>query len=532
MVVIDLISLTLALTSPANRIAWLSVLRSPVIGFSLEEILVLTSANDHCDMPIIQALSKHSEAPPSELSECGKKILLRVTPILLDAWSNRRRFSLRTLIEDTWIKLGGVATLCSQSDFIDVADYLNLLEQSSGTHLTKYSEFESSIKKLYSSSDQVVNCENNHNKISIMTIHKSKGLEFDHVFLPYLSKTTMSDDKPLFRWNEVAVADDSYRFLLAPRENVNFNKNEVFEFLKYLNAKDLCAEDKRLLYVACTRAIKTLHLSAEVKFSSNEKLSSPPKRSLLASIWPFLMRKIDTGEYSITKTEKIITLGNNRIFGKNEIRRLPHDFKHVHREAFALRNFKDSTQTSKESDKADSQSKNLGIVFHKLIEQISLVSLDFSELDMKSRLIPLIERISKNMTIDLNIHDTEKLSEALLSMLNDKKGLWILNNKIHANTEQTLNYISDEPKRIKFSVIDRSFVYEDCRWIIDYKLSAPKDNQSIATFSEEQLTRYSHQLDHYVRLYSNIEDRDIRVALYFPLIAKFLEYKYYSTVKD
>ena len=532
MVVIDLISLTLALTSPANRIAWLSVLRSPVIGFSLEEILVLTSANDHCDMPIIQALSKHSEAPPSELSECGKKILLRVTPILLDAWSNRRRFSLRTLIEDTWIKLGGVSTLCSQSDFVDVADYLNLLEQSSGTHLKKYSEFESSIKKLYSSSDQVVNCENNRNKISIMTIHKSKGLEFDHVFLPFLSKTTMSDDKPLFRWNEVAVADDSYRFLLAPRENVNFNKNEVFEFLKYLNAKDLCAEDKRLLYVACTRAIKTLHLSAEVKFSGNEELSSPPKRSLLASIWPFLMRKIDTGEYSITKTEKIITLGNNRIFGKNEIRRLPHDFKHVHREVFALRNFKDSTQTAKENDKADSQSKNLGIVFHKLIEQISSVSLDFSKLDRKSTLIPLIERISKNMTIDLNIHDTEKLSEALLSMLNDKKGLWILNNKIHANTEQTLNYISDEPKRIKISVIDRSFVYEDYRWIIDYKLSAPKDNQSIATFSEEQLTRYSHQLDHYVRLYSNIEDRDIRVALYFPLIAKFLEYKYYSAVKD
>ena len=64
-------------------------------------------------------------------------------------------------------------------------------------------------------------------------------------------------------------------------------KTLVFEFLKYLNAKDLCAEDKRLLYVACTRAIKTLHLSAEIKFSSNEKLSSPPKRSLLASIWPF-----------------------------------------------------------------------------------------------------------------------------------------------------------------------------------------------------------------------------------------------------
>ena len=136
------------------------------------------------------------------------------------------------------------------------------------------------------------------------------------------------------------------------------------------------------------------------------------------------------------------------------------------------------------------------------------------------------------MTINLKIDDTEKLCLALSSMLNDKKGLWILNNKIHANTEQTLGYISDEPKRIKFSVIDRSFIYEDCRWIIDYKLSAPKDNQSIAIFLEDQIARYSHQLDHYARLYSNIEDRDIRVALYFPLIAKFLEYKYYSTVKD
>ncbi len=87
-------------------------------------------------------------------------------------------------------------------------------------------------------------------------------------------------------------------------------------------------------------------------------------------------------------------------------------------------------------------------------------------------------------------------------------------------------------KRIKFSVIDRSFIYEDSRWIIDYKLSAPKDNQSIAIFLEDQIARYSHQLDHYVRLYSNIEDRDIKVALYFPLIAKFLEYKYYYTVKD
>ena len=103
------------------------------------------------------------------------------------------------------------------------------------------------------------------------------------------------------------------------------------------------------------------------------------------------MRKIETGEYPITETEKIITRGNNRILGENEIRRLPDDFRNVHREVFALRNFKDSTQTITENYKVDSQSKNLGIVFHKVIEQISSVSLDFSKLNKKSALIPLID---------------------------------------------------------------------------------------------------------------------------------------------
>ena len=39
-------------------------------------------------------------------------------------------------------------------------------------------------------------------KLELLTMHKSKGLEFDHVLLPGLSHTTKHDNKDLLIWHE------------------------------------------------------------------------------------------------------------------------------------------------------------------------------------------------------------------------------------------------------------------------------------------------------------------------------------------
>ena len=55
------------------------------------------------------------------------------------------------------------------------------------------------------------------NPVQVMTIHRAKGLEFDHVFLPALDRSSIATRDPLLRWldlpREQAVRSD---LLMAP----------------------------------------------------------------------------------------------------------------------------------------------------------------------------------------------------------------------------------------------------------------------------------------------------------------------------
>lgn len=89
--------------------------------------------------------------------------------------------------------------------------------------------------------------ENDEKAVRIMTIHKSKGLEFDVVVLPYLSLTSVENKKwkfTSFRAKSKGSDDNKYYFAISglPKE-----QNELF-------VAQTQAENERLLYVALTRA--------------------------------------------------------------------------------------------------------------------------------------------------------------------------------------------------------------------------------------------------------------------------------------
>lgn len=98
-------------------------------------------------------------------------------------------------------------------------------------------------------------------KIQIMTLHKSKGDEFDLVFLPEMSEKNL----PLCI------------------ENIKLKSNDFMEGIKQLNPKysrkneyqlkkELLAENLRLLYVAITRAKRNLHITVSTKTKSFNKI--------------------------------------------------------------------------------------------------------------------------------------------------------------------------------------------------------------------------------------------------------------------
>src|SRR5690606_26882513 len=107
--------------------------------------------------------------------------------------------------------------------------------------------------------------------VEIMTIHKAKGLEFDHVILPFLERTNRTTEPPMLLWRR-----EGDGLLLASR-----NSGGLYRWLAREDRARERHELERLLYVACTRARETLHLFAE----ADER---PAGDSLLALLWPAL----------------------------------------------------------------------------------------------------------------------------------------------------------------------------------------------------------------------------------------------------
>lgn len=99
------------------------------------------------------------------------------------------------------------------------------------------------------------------NVVRIMTMHKSKGLEFKNVFLLRLDNKFNTSDltRNYIYNNNLGVSVKKYI------ENTNtYRDNFLFEQIKYANNSELLAEESRLLYVAMTRAKEKLYLVGAV----------------------------------------------------------------------------------------------------------------------------------------------------------------------------------------------------------------------------------------------------------------------------
>ncbi|MCF8242644.1 MAG: UvrD-helicase domain-containing protein [Melioribacteraceae bacterium] len=103
------------------------------------------------------------------------------------------------------------------------------------------------------------------NAVKIMTIHQAKGLEFNTVIL-YGSNDTVRDDNIK---SKSMVIDKNFGILTkVPKKNAYFEDYltaPINTIYNYITSKKNIAEFKRLLYVAMTRAINKLIISATLK---------------------------------------------------------------------------------------------------------------------------------------------------------------------------------------------------------------------------------------------------------------------------
>ena len=529
MPVMDLMSLTRALLSPADRIAWLSVLRAPYCGLSLKDLVQLTNGHQTSGgqpQCILNSLIDWHQKPKNyeNLTLEGSNILCRVAPMLINAWDNRNTDNLRNLIEQLWIDLGGPATLINQRDIYDIRRYLDLLEswQQAGS-ITDWNEFTTAVDNLYAQPIKNIG-DDSAPPIQIMTIHKAKGLEFDQVILPGLSKSPKSDDNPLLRWQEQVDDDNNSSLLLAALGPYDEDNDQIYSYLKYEQSTRTVLENTRVLYVAATRAVRQLHLFGKLN-PTKDSYQKPAKNSLLASIWPTLKSLIDQPGYTVTplddSTQKDIS--DNPI-GINYLRRLGSDFIPVSmpKDMMSL-GVNTQYANNVKTESLDFRARHLGTALHRTLKQIASDGINHWPLERRNTLESGWLATLKQLGILATNKELKQLRQSVETMLNDTRGQWILDAHENGHCEQALSYFDDISQSVRTAIIDRTFIDNQQRWIIDYKYSAATDNESETSFIARQIDAYKPQLNHYAELYQKLESRKVRCALYFPQTSVFIE---------
>ncbi|OCH98660.1 ATP-dependent DNA helicase [Legionella jamestowniensis] len=509
----DLWTLTQVLLLPANRLAWLALLRSPFCGLPLEELHFI--ANRDKNKSIYELLS-HVDELPFEKNTCAR--LKFVYQVIKNALYSRQQDTLVDWISSTFKQLHGQHIL-SGKEQEDLEQFWQLLERfTAKEQFPNLEQFKVEFNKLYSQRTTT-------SRLQVMTIHKSKGLEFDCVILPGLSAKAPNRDQPLFRWFKLPSSERDDLLLVSPIKAAYREECPLYSYLGKLDAEKDGYELQRLLYVAATRAKKRLYL-----FDNREKDTKGTFRYLL----------------------------KNQEFVTNEAESIkPQESPLPLRQQLPLWFYENLPTSPLQEGKTTvihyaTEARQIGIVAHELLQWIcSYHPSTFEELPWD-----LVVRRFKSMGFtDEELHTTcENLKHQLKQLFADPIGQWLIKaHKDEANeyelliseypTHTVANIKKDNrhPERNEGSplyeemshyvrhdvrlreqtaitrIIDRTFVDNGTRWVIDFK-----------TGSEDKSVHTKHhlQVNEYARLLSQQSNHPVHCGIYYLATGNWITWTY------
>ncbi|HET8551755.1 MAG TPA: UvrD-helicase domain-containing protein [Gammaproteobacteria bacterium] len=515
-VVQDLTALTRALAHPADRLAWLAVLRAPWCGLTLADLAALTENDDRCIWDLLNDGERRGA-----LAVDGRTRLERVAAALAPAVDNWRRQPLRRLVEQTWVALSGPACVAGPADLDNAEAFFSLLEEiDEAGDLSDAGALAERLADLYARPAPDADP-----RLQVMTIHKAKGLEFDTVILPALERLPRSDQRQLLLWLERPRAGREPDFLLAPIAAAEASADALYDGLKVLRDRQDELEQLRLLYVAATRARRHLYLLGNIRTRAERngrEIVPPPSRSLLMKLWPAVEAEFATA----LAAEPIAPAAAPLEIEPHPLRRLVADWQPPPAPRI---DWRVETMPGTAADEvvefswAGETARQVGVLIHALLERIACDGVDGWSDARTAALAPVLE--SRLRWLGVPESDLEpacrRIIDAVVTTLGDEHGRWLLAAHDHARSECALSGIVDG-RRVS-GVIDRTFLDDQgVRWIVDYKTGG-HEGGDVEAFLARERERYAPQLGLYARLLAARENRPQRVGLYFPVLGRWVE---------
>lgn len=523
----DLLSLTYAIAQPSDRLSLFSVLRSPWVGCTLATLTAFANALDgelasevrdglpERKMPALAPAANLLRADQAWLAAIldsdERARIAHASAAFAIADAHAWMSSLAERVEAAWRVLAGPTLLANEAAH-DEADafFAWLARVSAGGALPPRHELELLLKaeRQSFSSSAATDAKAEAGTVEILTIHKAKGLEWDHVFLIGADRPVRGDARALAQWRFVASdstnAKSNRAVLIAARDSRRRSEGSVFDFVSDQTRSAREDEGKRLLYVAATRARRTLTLSR----TAGHK---PPSAGSFAQMLGL------QADDALTVDDTPVS---RRLLLEASLKRSTLS------EPFALETIVwpayrasiDAADTAVPVENRDARAQ--GIVGHLLFEGLAVTH-------------------ARGMAFMPNAAATERrlleegASAASARVFAERIVAWFSNASTLSNvqflfnathlrriTEWSLPSATDDAAGMR---VDYTFVTaENVRWVIDFKFAEPSPEADQAAWRAGQVAQYRAQLASYVARIRSLGAPDaaqtIRAALYFPWI--------------
>ena len=272
--VLDILNLLAALHNRYASLELAGALRSNYFGLDDATLTQLfwQTENDKPLWDVLQAVGSGElqlNLPPEQ-----QALAMQAAERLRSLRQAAALMALPELFAQLWDELKPEFVLSQQengpSKLANVKKLRRLAQQYCQTKQASLAEWLQNVKDLRaSSSKEPAATVQADDALQIMTIHNSKGLEFELVILPQLDKSVKGDTASI-KYLPGKEGEQGLLGIKVPDKEMQLQNSGVYELAKARDSELEEAESRRLLYVAMTRAQKQLLMVGTV---AEEKLS-------------------------------------------------------------------------------------------------------------------------------------------------------------------------------------------------------------------------------------------------------------------
>lgn len=566
--VLDVLALARALLNPEDRAAWLGVLRAPWCGLSLKDLYLLTGADDPANLriPIPTPLKERANLLSFQ-GQCAVRRVLDAVNASRHLRSSSPTATIGTWLKSVWRQIGG-------EDCVTAAARVNLnllwscLDALPGGEPDLLgSSLAAALAVLTAEPDPDASSDWG---VQLMTIHKSKGLEFEVVMVPELQASSGRSPQRMLTWLERGLersrdSGEVTEFLIAPMQPKGEDRGRAKRWVDAMYRQRERQEIRRILYVAATRAREELHFFARPEYRrarGGEEILSRPRESLLLTSWPAVESEIQSQFASWKKEHEASEPASIAVGEENNLIQMALPFNLVNAKPALLRRLPFDYVTPPLDGKTGkthrpivgqdggelyqrheggAQSRALGSAVHAYFEEMARLRTTLRSDAAREALADARPRIVAHIrTTGLPREEAERIAKQALEIAErasrDPVAAWILAPGEDAGSETRWTGVIGASLRTV--QVDRVFRAgrapladgEETWWIVDFKTAYEKGSDTEKTLLELR-PLFRPQLEIYAQVLRNLHGAGARVhaGLYYP---RMLRFDWWEAVRD